>query len=171
MNELLTIQQIAEKLDMPPSTVRYYKNKFKEFMPEVLVGRYAKFKPEAVEIIETIAAATAATKQQQEIKELLAAKFALNIGQSEECEPTAATATTTAATTQQQPDFNIKAHYKLLAQANSEIINLRSVLQQMIDANRILREENRELTKHLLQIKAPAPQRKFWGLWRKKGDR
>jgi len=156
---------------MAPSTVRYYRNKYKEFMPEVAAGRYFKYQPEAVEIIEFIAAATAATQQQQQIKEQLSAKYPLNIEQSDNEQSTAATATTTAATQQQQPDFNIKAHYKLLAQANSEIINLRSILQQMIDENRSLQDDNRELTKHLLLLKAPAPGRKFWGLWGKKGDR
>jgi len=102
--ELLSLQEIAERLNMPPSTVRYYRNKYKDFMPEVAAGRYKKFQPEAVEIIKFIAAATTATKQQQEIKELLSAKFALNIDKEEEGESTAATATTTAATQQQQTD-------------------------------------------------------------------
>jgi len=102
--ELLTLQQIAERLNMAPSTVRYYRNKYKEFMPEVAAGRYKKYHLEAVEIIEYIAATTAATKQQQEIKELLSAKYAVNIEENENRESTAATATTTAATQQQQTD-------------------------------------------------------------------
>lgn len=102
--ELLTLQQIAERLNMAPSTVRYYRTKYKDFMPEVNAGRYAKFQPEAIEIIKDIAAATAATKQQQEIIEMLSAKYALNIDENEKGESVATTATTTATTKQQQTD-------------------------------------------------------------------
>ncbi len=152
--ELLTLQEIAQRLDMAPSTVRYYRNKYKEFMPEVAAGRYKKYRPEAVEIIEFIAAATAATKQQQEIKELLSAKYPLNIEQNSKEESTAATATTTAATQQQQTDIVNKENYRLIAQANKEIFFLRELVHE-------LRQDNRELTRQLLQIKAPA-KRSIW---------
>ena len=143
--ELLTLQEIAKRLDMPPSTVRYYRNKYSEFMPEVKAGRYVKYEPEAIEIIKFIAAATAATKQQQEIKELLSAKYALNIEENEPGESTTATATTPR---QQQTEFSIKAHYRLLAQANHEIFFLRDLVME-------LQQDNRELTRRLLQLKAP----------------
>ncbi len=104
MADLLTLQEIAARLDMPPSTVRYYRQKYKEFMPEVAAGRYSKFQLEAVEIIKDIAAATAATMQQQEIREMLSAKYALNIDKFGDGKPTATTATTTATTQQQQTD-------------------------------------------------------------------
>jgi DNA-binding transcriptional MerR regulator len=107
MADLLTLQEIAARLDMPPSTVRYYRQKYKEFMPEVAAGRYSKFQLEAVEIIKDIAAATAATMQQQEIREMLSAKYALNIdkfGDGNLAATTAATAATTATTQQQQTD-------------------------------------------------------------------
>lgn len=148
--ELLTLNEIAQRLNIPPSTVRYYRNIYKEFMPEVAAGRYVKFQPEAVEIIETISAATAATKQQQEIKELLSAKYALNIEETGDSESVAATATTTAATKQQQTDIVNKENYRLLAQANKEIASLWQLVFK-------LQEDNRELTGRLLQLKAPAP--------------
>jgi DNA-binding transcriptional MerR regulator len=151
--ELLTLQEIAERLNMPPSTVRYYRNKYKEFMPEVKAGRYMKYEPEAVEIIKFIAAATAATQQQQEIKELLSAKFALNIEKNTDGqESTAATAAATT-TQQQQTDIVNKEHYRILAQANQEIYFLRQLVQE-------LQQDNRELTRQLLQIKAP--ERRPW---------
>ena len=124
--ELLSLQEIAERLNMPPSTVRYYRNKYKDFMPEVAAGRYKKFQPEAVEIIKFIAAATTATKQQQEIKELLSAKFALNIDKEEEGESTAATATTTAATKQQQTFITIYENH--ITDLNSQIAFLQEEL-------------------------------------------
>ncbi len=152
--ELLTLQEIAERLNMPPSTVRYYRNKYKEFMPEVKAGRYKKYEPEAIEIIKFIAAATAATQQQQEIKEALSAKFALNIEQSTNDQESGATATTTAATQQQQTYIGNKDNHKALAQANKEIYFLRQLVQE-------LQQDNRELTRRLLQIE-PARRPGLW---------
>jgi DNA-binding transcriptional MerR regulator len=146
MAELLTLQDIATKLQLPPSTVRYYRQQYREFMPEVKAGRYSKYQPEAVEIIKFIAAATTATKQQQEIKELLSAKFALNIEQNDNEQLTATTAATTATTQQQQTEFTSKDSYKLIAALRDEIF--------------FLREQNRRLTEKLLQL--PSPDRRSW---------
>jgi len=41
--ELLTLQEIAKQLNMAPSTVRYYKNQYQEFMPGVKAGRFMKY--------------------------------------------------------------------------------------------------------------------------------
>jgi len=152
MAELLTLQDIATKLQLPPSTVRYYRQQYREFMPEVKAGRYSKYQPEAVEIIKFIAAATTATKQQQEIKELLSAKYPLNIEQNDNEQSAATTAaTTTAATTeQQQTDISSKENHKALAQANKEIMRLSSIIDRLLD-------DNRELTRRLLQLPAARP--------------
>ena len=99
--ELLTLQEIAKRLDMPPSTVRHYKELYSDFMPGVKSGRYMKYEPEAVEVIQTIAEGYKNNLQQQDIREQLQAKFALNIEENE----TALTATTTATTKQQQPNL------------------------------------------------------------------
>jgi hypothetical protein len=85
--------------------VRYYRNKYKEFMPEVAAGRYVKFQPEAIEIIKFIAAATAATQQQQEIIEMLSAKYAYTIDENEKGESAATAAAATATTQQQQTEI------------------------------------------------------------------
>jgi DNA-binding transcriptional MerR regulator len=124
--ELLTLQEIAARLNMAPSTVRYYKNQYQEFMPGVKAGRFMKYEPEAIEIIKFIAAATAATKQQQDIKELLSAKFALNIEENEKGQSVAATAAAAATVQQQQTDITIYQNY--VADLKSEIEFLREEL-------------------------------------------
>jgi DNA-binding transcriptional MerR regulator len=124
--ELLTLQEIAKQLNMAPSTVRYYKNQYQEFMPGVKAGRFMKYEPEAVEIIKFIAAATAATKQQQDIKELLSAKFALNIEESEKGQSVAATAAAAATVQQQQTDISIYQNH--IMDLKSEIEFLREEL-------------------------------------------
>jgi DNA-binding transcriptional MerR regulator len=124
--DLLTLQEIAERLNMPPSTVRYYKNQYQEFMPGVKAGRFMKYEPEAIEIIKFIAAATAANQQQQDIKELLSAKFALNINDIEKGQSVATTAATATTTQQQQTEITIYQNH--ITDLKSEIEFLREEL-------------------------------------------
>jgi DNA-binding transcriptional MerR regulator len=143
--ELLTLKQIAQRLEMAPSTVKYYRDKHADFMPGVKAGRYVKYEPEAIEIIQIIADGIKNNLQQQHINEMLSAKFALNIEQTD----LRTTTTTTATTEQQQTDISSKENHKALAQANKEIMRLSSIIDRLLD-------DNRELTRRLLQLPAPA---------------
>ncbi len=51
----LTIAEIASRLDLPESTVRYYRDRFSEYVPVVGKGRQRRYPNEAVEIFHTIA--------------------------------------------------------------------------------------------------------------------
>lgn len=156
--ELLTLKQIAERLDMPPSTVKYYRDKYADFMPGVKAGRYMKYEPEAIEIIKIIADGIKNNLQQQHINEQLSAKFALNIEQTD----LRTTTRTTATTEQQQTDISSKEHYRLIAQANKEIYFLRQLVQE-------LQQDNRELTRRLLQIRAPERQPWYKRIFKREG--
>ncbi len=118
MNNLLTLKQIAAELNLPPSTVKYYRDMFPEYMPGVKGGRYVKYEPPALEIIDTISKGFKNNLEQQQIRELLNSKFALNIEPAEN-EPT----TTTVATTEQQ-------QLMVLSQAKDEINFLRELVNK-----------------------------------------
>jgi len=53
--ELLTIAELARLLDLPESTTRYYCNRFADHLPSVGEGRRRRFKPEALDVLKTIA--------------------------------------------------------------------------------------------------------------------
>ena len=55
MDELLTIADIARELDIPESTVRYYRDRFAEYIPIVGEGRKRRYRAEAMDIFRTIA--------------------------------------------------------------------------------------------------------------------
>lgn len=55
MSDNLTMAQIAQQLSLPESTVRYYRDKFSEWIPMVGEGRHRRYRPEAVEILRAIA--------------------------------------------------------------------------------------------------------------------
>ncbi|EGB15019.1 putative transcriptional regulator, MerR family [Pseudodesulfovibrio mercurii] len=52
--KVLSVAEIARELDLPESTVHYWKNRFAQHLPSVGRGRQKRFKPEAVEIFSTI---------------------------------------------------------------------------------------------------------------------
>ena len=53
--ELLTIAQIAKQLGLPESTVRYYRDRFSEYIPTTGEGRGRRYRGEAVEVFRVIA--------------------------------------------------------------------------------------------------------------------
>ncbi len=78
-HDLLTITGIAQKLGMPESTVRYYRNKFPDFIPAVGEGRKRKYRPETLEVIAIIEKMFRENRTALEIAERLANKFPQNI--------------------------------------------------------------------------------------------
>ena len=53
--ERLTNADIGRELDLPESTVRYYRDRFEEFLPMVGEGRQRRYRPEAMEVFRVIA--------------------------------------------------------------------------------------------------------------------
>lgn len=52
--KMLSVAEIARELELPESTVHYWKNRFAQHLPSVGRGRQKRFKPEAVEIFSVI---------------------------------------------------------------------------------------------------------------------
>ncbi len=76
--ELLTIKEIAGRLNQPESNIRYYRDKFEKYLPSVGEGRKKRFKPEAMEIFETIVNGQSKNLSAQDIEKELAGNFAQN---------------------------------------------------------------------------------------------
>lgn len=53
--KLLSVAEISRQLDVPESTVHYWKNRFAQYLPSVGQNRQKRFKPEAVEVFSVIA--------------------------------------------------------------------------------------------------------------------
>jgi DNA-binding transcriptional MerR regulator len=52
--KVLSVAEIARELELPESTVHYWKNRFAQHLPSVGRGRQKRFKPEAVDVFATI---------------------------------------------------------------------------------------------------------------------
>ncbi len=54
MTTLSTIQEIAKQLQVPESNIRYYRDRFEEYIPSVGDGRLKRYKKEAVDVFRHI---------------------------------------------------------------------------------------------------------------------
>lgn len=55
MGGLTTIAEMAKQLSIPESTARYYRDRFKNFIPCVGTGRNRRYQPEALDVLRMIA--------------------------------------------------------------------------------------------------------------------
>lgn len=136
--ELLTMAQIAKKLNLAESTARFYRNRFEEFIPFVGEGRKKRYTHETVEVLRFIAEGFNRNLTAMDIKDGLSRMVAKNIEFEE------VTATTIAAA-QQQTENEQKQH----------TLQLQIALEQMSTTMQIManqKEEIAELRKHIADV-------------------
>jgi DNA-binding transcriptional MerR regulator len=75
LNKLLTIKDIAQALNIPESTARYYRDKWPEYVPTVGTGRNKRYKPEALEVLRLIAEGLRNGRSATEIENELSLKY------------------------------------------------------------------------------------------------
>ncbi len=52
--KLLTVKEIAKQLDQPESNIRYYRDRFEEYIPFEGKGRKRRYYPEAIDVFDYI---------------------------------------------------------------------------------------------------------------------
>jgi DNA-binding transcriptional MerR regulator len=77
-NRLYSIAAVARRLDVPESTLHYWKNRFRDHLPSLGEGRGRRFRPEALEIFRAIAEGLGRGLSVPEVKADLAGRFPVN---------------------------------------------------------------------------------------------
>ena len=85
---LYTIADMAERLGIPESSARFYRNRYREFIPAVGEGRGRRYPPEALEVLRLAAALSRSGTPQSVIEQELGSRYERII----EAQTTAATA-------------------------------------------------------------------------------
>ena len=75
--KVLSVAEIARELELPESTVHYWKNRFAQHLPSVGRGRQKRFKPEAIEIFGTISRLLKEGHTARDVMEQLSQSFPL----------------------------------------------------------------------------------------------
>jgi DNA-binding transcriptional MerR regulator len=73
--EYYTVKEIGAVLDMPESTVRYFRDRFIDFIPYEGRGRSRKYTQESIEVIRAIVEYNNAKMNAEEIEKALSARF------------------------------------------------------------------------------------------------
>ncbi|MFZ5427944.1 MAG: MerR family transcriptional regulator [Thermodesulfobacteriota bacterium] len=85
--KLYSIAAVAKLLDLPESTLHYWKNRFDQLLPSVGTGRHKRFRADAVEIFRAIGNLLGAGLSVADAKAELAKRFPVNITPEEGQEP------------------------------------------------------------------------------------
>ena len=156
--ELLTIADIAKKLGLPESTVRYYRDRFPEYVPSVGGGRRRRYRPEAVDVLRFIADGLRNERTATEIAEALGRMFPKTLDVHDEPQqPTAAAQQQpTAMTYEPQQDRNQTAAvmFAIMAQQAQAIQQIAASLDKLAaqaEAADALRKEVERLRNELAE--------------------
>jgi DNA-binding transcriptional MerR regulator len=77
-NRLYSIAAVARHLDVPESTLHYWKNRFRDHLPSLGEGRGRRFRVESLEIFRAIAEGLGRGLSVAEVKADLAGRFPVN---------------------------------------------------------------------------------------------
>ena len=75
MTEFLTIKEIAKQLQVPESNIRYYRDRFEDYIPSVGEGRRRRYKQEALQVFGHIVQSYRDEKNTDQIASELASNF------------------------------------------------------------------------------------------------
>jgi DNA-binding transcriptional MerR regulator len=84
--KLYSISAIAKLLDMPESTLHYWKNRFDQLLPSVGQGRHKRFRAEAVDIFRAVANLLESGLSVADAKAELSKRFPVNVTSGEQTE-------------------------------------------------------------------------------------
>ncbi len=76
--ELLTLKEIARQLDLPESNIRYYRDRFEQYLPYTGEGRKRRYRPESIDVFQYIATELKQNSSYDEITHGLAKRFSQN---------------------------------------------------------------------------------------------
>ncbi|WP_027177707.1 MerR family transcriptional regulator [Maridesulfovibrio bastinii] len=77
--KLLSIAEIARELEVPESTLHYWKNRFSQYLPSMGKKRQKRFKPEAIEIFKIISKRLKQGHTAEDVMSELSRMFPVNV--------------------------------------------------------------------------------------------
>ncbi len=134
--DLLTISYIAKQLGIPESTCRYYRDRFSNYIPSVGEGRNKRYKPEALDVLRTIAEGLRNNLTANQVEDQLLRSYPRNIDGEDQQQQSTATRQQQSAIT---PYQSLNAMVTLMA-------NHQQTLQQIAAAMEKLANQGEQIT-------------------------
>jgi len=85
--DLLTIKEIAKRLDVPESNIRYYRDRFDDFLPSLGEGRKRRYRAEALEVFRFIVQGYKNDLNTEQITHRLMTRFPRNLEPADSKDP------------------------------------------------------------------------------------
>lgn len=188
-SDLLTIAEIAKRLELPESTVRYYRNRFDEYIPSVGEGRSRRYKKEALEVFAVIADGLRNNETATSVKNTLDRTFPRNIDIEDEPQQPMAVEQQQLISGQQAIAFKqameeMAAALSRIADQEEEIKNLKEEVvklhkiqeqqdnerrinesereKELVERNRWVDEQLRQITERQIAQAEEKKKRTFW---------
>ncbi|MHB1426471.1 MAG: MerR family transcriptional regulator [Gemmataceae bacterium] len=130
--ERLINADIGRELDLPESTVRYYRDRFETFLPMVGQGRQRRYRPEALEVFRVIAGTLRNSGTADEVQDMLNRMFPRNMDSDHEPQQQVAVP-------QQQPSLQLSGQLAERDEAREKRLEARD--QALVATMRRLLEE------------------------------
>jgi DNA-binding transcriptional MerR regulator len=153
--ELLTIKDLAEELGAPESTVRHWRDQFKEFLPSVGEGKKKRYRKSAIEVLRFAKGLFDRNETATEIREALSREYPRNVN-------TVAEDNRKTSTTPHPQNRNLEGQ-EIAAQFVDQLLErVQGILQEQNRRMESLEADNRELRERLARLeeqqKTAAPQ-------------
>jgi len=152
----LTNADIARHLDLPESTVRYYRDRFVAYLPMVGEGRNRRYQPEALEVFRVIAEILRNNGTATDVEAALSRMFPRNSSVPSETQQQDAT-------TQQQSAFPpIEAFQALHVAVQEQAVQLRQLTEEVRQLRAQLESRDHALVTHMRDLLTERRPRSFW---------
>jgi len=152
----LTNADIARQLDLPESTVRYYRDRFAAYLPMVGEGRQRRYRPEALEVFRVIAETLRNHGTAMDVEAALARMFPRTASVPAETQQQDAT-------TQQQRDFPVLEAFQALQVAvQTQADQMRQLTEEVRQLRAQLEARDQALVKQMRDLLTERRPRSFW---------
>jgi DNA-binding transcriptional MerR regulator len=146
--ELLTLKEISRRLNVPESSIRYYRDRFEEYLPARGEGRKRRYRSEALEIFRTIVQGYKNDRNAEEIKDHLERQLQSGSSHIENVASSQSSALQTFDASSKSPQDILQSQ----AQTLSCIANLLVNKDRWEGDISHLREEQQKIKKGLVQL-------------------
>lgn len=167
MDRLLTIQEIGRQLNIPESTLRYWRDRYEEYIPSVGEGRKKRYKQEAVLVFQRIAELSAEKLTAEDIAERLSLEFSSELTIRDTNSQNVATTLDLYAF--QRILENLVINQAKMNEILQENFNLKSQIQEinnrMDQQEKLAQERDAKLMETIRELQQ-RKEKKWWRFWK-----
>lgn len=165
-DKLTTIAAIAKILELPESTVRYYRDRFSVYIPVEGKGRNRRYPPEAINVLRMVAEGLRNNLTAMEVEQQLSHSFSKFIDVEQEPQQPTTAAQQQSYLTLAEREREIQSRERLTA-ALEMLANQKAAIERIEEHSKELKDKDQAREMELQELRARVdklemPERKPW---------